>query len=69
MKRFLAPNINARGRMVRAVYGGVMIAIGVLALNWSIVAGVVLLALGGLGLLEALRGWCVLRACGIKTRL
>jgi len=29
----------------------------------------VLAVSGGFVLFEALRGWCVLRACGIKTRL
>jgi hypothetical protein len=28
-----------------------------------------MVACGGFVLFEALRGWCALRACGIKTRL
>jgi len=31
--------------------------------------GVTLAAAGAFVLFEALRGWCALRACGIKTRL
>jgi hypothetical protein len=31
--------------------------------------GAVLALLGVFVLFEALRGWCVLRACGIRTRL
>jgi hypothetical protein len=69
MKQFMAPNIDARGRMARAIYGVVMVALGILAMDWSVWAGGVLLGLGGLGLLEAVRGWCILRACGIKTRM
>jgi len=35
----------------------------------SVWLGVVLAVLGVFVLFEALRGWCVMRACGIKTRL
>lgn len=69
MKRFFAPNIDSRGRVVRAIYGVVMIALGIFALPWSVWAGGALLALGALGIFEALRGWCIARACGIKTKM
>jgi hypothetical protein len=30
---------------------------------------VALVAAGGFAFYEAVRGWCVMRACGIKTKL
>jgi hypothetical protein len=69
VRKFFAPNIDRKGRLVRAVYGGVMIALG-----WFLnhaghprFAAAAILA-GGLAWIEAARGWCVARACGIRTR-
>jgi hypothetical protein len=69
VKQFFAPNLDGKGRLVRACYGSVMIA-AAWYLNqaghpWF--AGGAVLA-GGFGWLEAARGWCVVRACGIRTR-
>ena len=72
----LTPNIDERGRRYRGIAGSVCVgaAIGV-ALTcrpWSTgcVIAVVSLAVGGLFMIfEARRGWCALRACGIKTPL
>ncbi|HXT40681.1 MAG TPA: hypothetical protein VN887_11770 [Candidatus Angelobacter sp.] len=69
VKQFFAPNLDGKGRLVRALYGGVMIA-AAWYLNrtghpWF--AGGAVLA-GGFAWIEAARGWCVARACGIKTR-
>jgi hypothetical protein len=35
----------------------------------SVPLSLLLLASGLFALFEALRGWCVLRACGLKTRI
>ena len=40
-----------------------------LSLVYSVWLGLVLAASGAFVLFEALRGWCALQACGIKTRL
>jgi hypothetical protein len=69
MRKFFARNIDRRGRIVRGVWGTALIGSG-LALWRS--AGWICLALilaGGFALYEAVSGWCLLRACGIKTRL
>ena len=69
MRKFLAPNIDRRGRVARALFGLVVIAagVGLAAVAWWACA--VLLVSGVFALYEAARGWCVMRACGIKTKL
>lgn len=69
MKSFFAPNIDTRGRAARAA-----IALALLLGAWVLRADVPLLAIALLiaavfTLFEAARGWCALRACGVKTRL
>ena len=70
-------NIDAKGKVLRLVYGLVMIALAgvvaglvlldILPGGW-VWAGVVALALlGGFGVFEARAGWCVMRAMGFKT--
>jgi hypothetical protein len=41
----------------------------VLLIRTQLAASIALLALAAFVLFEAARGWCFLRACGIKTRL
>jgi hypothetical protein len=69
MKPLFARNISNTGRVVRGLAALVLLlgaGFGFLVSVW-LGAG---LAVGGLfALFEALRGWCVLRACGLKTRL
>ena len=69
MKPFFSRNIGNKGRLVRGLgalglFAGAWFAFGVA--TWL---GIVLVVSGGFALFEALRGWCALRACGIKTRL
>ncbi len=69
MKSFLSPNIDNKGRLARG-FGAVALLIG----SWflygvSLWLGILFAAAGGFVLFEALRGWCVLRACGIRTKL
>lgn len=68
--QMFAPNIDRKGRALR----------GALALILFAAAGIAVFRAAGLWLIvilaaaaifttfEALRGWCALRACGIKTR-
>jgi hypothetical protein len=51
------------------VLGSLLVAGGVTAMFWQAWAGVALLAFGSLVLFEAARGWCFMRACGIKTKI
>ncbi len=64
-----APNIETKGRWLRG-FGALALLLGGLAV-WrvSLILSLVLLASGAFVLFEALRGWCALRACGIKTKI
>lgn len=69
MKTFFSPNISNQGRLVRGIG-----ALGLFVSAWfgfgiATWLGLVLVASGGFVAFEALRGWCALRACGIKTKL
>lgn len=55
------------GGQVREL-GALLVGAG-LGVFLSVWLGAVLAAAGAFVLFEALRGWCVLRACGLKTRL
>ena len=69
VNRFFAPNIDRKGRIARALYGGAMIVAGWL-LSRASHPGLAVAAIlaGGFAWLEAARSWCIVRACGIKTR-
>jgi len=69
MKPFFSPNLERKGRILRALFGTALLVAGVVLWPSSLWVGIGLLASGGFVLFEALRGWCLLRACGIKTRL
>jgi hypothetical protein len=69
MAQFFKPNIDRRGRFARAIYGAVCIVGGGFALDWKLWVAVLLFIAGLFGIFEALRGWCVMRACGVKTRM
>jgi len=67
--KYFSPNIGRAGRIVRGLLGIILIIAG-LALGWSPPwLCLVLVGLGVFCLFEALRGWCLARACGIKTKL
>jgi hypothetical protein len=69
MKPFFSRNIDQRGRLMRGFGALALFVAAGFAFSYSIWLGLVLAASGGFMLFEALRGWCALRACGIKTRL
>jgi hypothetical protein len=69
MANFFARNIDRRGRIVRAVWGSALIVAALLVWERSRWIGLVLVVSGVFALYEAARGWCLMRACGIKTRL
>ena len=68
IKTFFARNIDNQGRLLRGLaalglFVGAWFAFGV-----AIWLGLLCVSFGAFTLFEGLRGWCVLRACGVKTR-
>ena len=68
MKSFFARNINKQGRLLRGLGALALLVGSVAGFTISLWLGVGLLASGVFVAFEALRGWCALRACGIKTK-
>ena len=69
MKSFFSRNIDRKGRLVRGL-GALLLLIGaVFGFNVSVWLGIVLLATGAFVAFEALRGWCVMRACASASSL
>ena len=69
MKKFFTPNIDSRGRLMRGSLGALFVIGGLVVRSNNLWAALVMILSGGFCLFEALRGWCVMRACGIKTKL
>jgi hypothetical protein len=66
---FWTPNIDRRGRIFRGIIAVVLFAAAFIAHRQGITWLAVMLAIAALvGVVETARGWCVLRACKIKTR-
>jgi len=69
MKPLFSRNIDNKGRFNRG-FGALALLIGAgFGFSVSVWFGIALMASGVFVAFEALRGWCALRACGIKTRL
>lgn len=66
-KGFFNPNLTGGGRIVRLLLGLALVGVGVAGGHVLICIPFVLA--GGFVLFEAARGWCVFRACGIKTKI
>jgi hypothetical protein len=62
-------NLEQKGRAIRGITA-VATAAGAVAgflLGWPAALVLLLLAVGAFTAFEAAAGWCVLRACGVKT--
>jgi hypothetical protein len=69
-------NIDARGKVVRLIYGVVLLIVAMLLIVfWAMPNGgiprwffsVVCALMGAFSIFEARAGWCVIRAMGMKT--
>ena len=69
MKTFFSRNINFKGRLLRGIVAVALLAGAAFSFGVSLWLAITLLVSGVFVGFEALRGWCALRACGIKTRL
>jgi membrane-bound ClpP family serine protease len=70
VSRFFKPNLDRHGRMARGVIGALCLIAGIIVagevLWW---AGLILVAAGLFAIFEAVTRWCVVRACGIRTKV
>ena len=72
----LTCNIDRRGKIARLIYGILLIVAAIIvAAVWAIPAGgwlgwtiaAILFASGAFAIFEARKGWCAVRAMGIRT--
>ncbi len=68
MKPICVANIDGKGRWIRGLAALVLLVGAGFGFTVAAWLGVVLLVMGLFVAFEAARGWCVLRACGIKTK-
>jgi hypothetical protein len=66
--QWLSPNLESRGRIVRAAGAAVTATVSAILWHKSAAVGIGLAVAAGFLAFEAGRGWCALRACKIKTK-
>ncbi len=69
MSRFFSRNLEFRGRLVRGVLGGLCLIAGIIVADFNLWVCLLLVVFGLFAIFEAVRGWCLVRACGIRTKL
>jgi Protein of unknown function (DUF2892). len=69
MSRFFSRNINFHGRLARGVMGTILLIAGIIMADFKLWLCLVLVGIGLFAIFEAVRGWCLARACGIRTKL
>jgi hypothetical protein len=69
-------NIDAKGKLIRLVYGVALVVVGgVLMFAWALRGGgaigwllsLIAIAGGAFAIFESRKGWCAIRAMGIRT--
>jgi hypothetical protein len=69
VSRFFKPNLDRHGRFARGVIGTICLIAGIIIVDYVFWLGIVFVTVGLFAIFESLRGWCVMRACRIKTKL
>ena len=69
MSNFFRPNLKRTGRLARGVTGTLCLVAGIVIAGDISLWGLILVGTGLFAIYEALSGWCVARACGIKTKI
>lgn len=69
MSNFFRPNLKRTGRIARGVIGTLCLVAGIVVAGDVSLWGLILVAAGLFAIYEALSGWCIARACGIKTKV
>ena len=69
MSHFFQPNIKRQGRIARGVIGSLCLIAGIILVDFILWLGLIFVVAGLFAIYEALAGWCLARACGIKTKI
>jgi hypothetical protein len=69
MSRFFNRNLEFRGRLVRGVLGTISLIAGIILADHHLWVCLGLVVFGLFAIFEAVRGWCLMRACGIRTKM
>jgi hypothetical protein len=69
VNRFFQPNIKRQGRIARGVSGTIFLIAGIILVDFVLWLGLILVVAGLFAIYEALGGWCLARACGLKTKI
>jgi hypothetical protein len=69
VNNFFRPNIKRNGRIARGVIGALCLVAGIVVAGDYSLWGLILVVAGLFAIYEALSGWCLARACGIKTKI
>jgi len=69
VSNFFRPNLKRQGRIARGVIGTLCLIAGIVTVDFKLWLGLIFVAAGLFAIFEALRGWCIARACGIKTKI
>ena len=68
MSKFFRPNLDRHGRLARGVMGALCLVAGIIVAGDISLWGLIFVAAGLFAIFESLRGWCLVRACGIRTK-
>jgi hypothetical protein len=68
VSRFFKPNLNFRGRMARGVIGTLCLIAGIVLVDYRLWLGLIFVVAGLFAMIEAVARWCVVRACGVRTK-
>ena len=69
MANFFRPNLKRQGRIARGVVGTLCLIAGIVLVDYVLWVGLIFVVAGLFAIYEALRGWCLARACGIKSKI
>jgi hypothetical protein len=69
VSHFFRPNIRRNGRIARGVTGALCLIAGIITVDYVLWLGLIFVVAGLFAIYEALSGWCVARACGVKTKI
>ena len=69
MSRFFQPNLKRQGRIARGVIGALCLVAGIIVAGDVSLWGLILVVAGLFAIYEALSGWCLARACGVRTKI